>query len=133
MTWYYNNNLFDSAPIDCQGFVYLIVNTLTNRKYIGKKNFWTTRKLKPLKGKTNRRHRRMESNWQQYCGSCEELLKDIDAHGPNTLRKEILHLCENKNQMTYWEMKLQFDHDVLLDDSYYNGYIGGRLTARGLK
>lgn len=133
MTWYYQNQPFTTAPEEHQGFVYLITNTYTNRKYIGKKNFWTTRKLKPLKGKTNKRHRRIESNWQQYCGSCEELLKDIDAHGPNTLHREILVLCANKNQMSYTEMKLQFEHNVLFDPAYYNGYIGGRITARGLK
>jgi hypothetical protein len=132
MTWLYNHKPLTETPDEYQGFVYLITNIQNNRKYIGKKNFWTTHKLKPLKGKTNRRHRRRATDWQAYCGSCEELLKDIDAHGPNTLRKEILHLCANKNQMTYWEMKLQFDYNVLLDDSYYNGYIGGRLTARGL-
>jgi hypothetical protein len=128
----YQGQPFTTAPEEYQGFVYCITNTSTGMKYIGKKNLWSILKRKPLKGKSNRRHSRIETDWQAYCGSCEELLKDIDAHGPNTLRKEILHLCANKNQMTYWEMKLQFDHNVLLDDTYYNGYIGGRLTAKGL-
>ena len=37
MSWLFENTLVDSLPEDCVGFVYLITNKLTGRKYIGKK------------------------------------------------------------------------------------------------
>ena len=127
------NKVFDIAPEGYQGFVYEIHDTKNNRLYIGKKNFWRTQKLKPLKGKTNRRHRRKESDWQSYYGSNENLKQQVEIFGPDHFHRKILVLCANKNQMSYFEMKKQFDYDVLLNDRYYNSYIGGRITARGLK
>ena len=132
MTWYYNQKPFTTAPEDCQGFVYLITNNTNGRKYIGKKNLWGILKRKPLKGKSNRRHSRVETDWQGYYGSNKQLQHDVETLGPHTMTREILVLCANKNQMSYFEMKLQFEHNVLFDPAYYNGYIGGRVTARGL-
>jgi hypothetical protein len=132
MTWYYNNEPFTTAPEQYQGFVYLITNTSTGKKYIGKKNLWGILKRNPLKGKTRRRHSRIETDWREYYGSSKTLQQDVETLGPHTMKREILILCANKNQMTYFEMKLQFEHNVLLDSNYYNEYIGGRLTARGL-
>ena len=37
MTWYYQNTPVETLPDDCVGFVYLITNNSTGRKYIGKK------------------------------------------------------------------------------------------------
>ena len=37
MTWLYQNTLVETLPKECVGFVYLITNNLTGRKYIGKK------------------------------------------------------------------------------------------------
>ena len=133
MTWQFMDKLFDTAPQDYQGFVYEIHDTKNNRYYIGKKNFWRIEKLKPLKGKTNRRHRRKESDWHSYYGSNLELQKQVQLLGESYFKRKILILCANKNQMSYFEMKKQFEYDVLLDNRYYNSYIGGRITARGLK
>ena len=37
MTWLYQNTPVETLPEDCIGFVYLITNNLSGRKYIGKK------------------------------------------------------------------------------------------------
>jgi len=132
MTWYYNQQPFTTAPEEYQGFVYLITNTTNGKKYIGKKNLWGILKRKPLKGKSNRRHSRVETDWQGYYGSSKTLQRDVEKLGPHTMKREILVLCANKNQMNYFEMKLQFEHDVLFDPQYYNEYIGGRVGSRGL-
>ena len=59
------------------GFVYLITNIKTGKKYIGKKFFWSKRTLKPLKGKKTKRRVTKESDWKNYYGSCKKLLEDI--------------------------------------------------------
>jgi hypothetical protein len=58
MTWFYQNNLVETLPEECVGFVYLITNNLTGRKYIGKKlaKFSkTTQKTVKLKNGTKKR------------------------------------------------------------------------------
>jgi len=37
MSWFYQGVEVELLPEDCIGFVYLITNTVTGRKYIGKK------------------------------------------------------------------------------------------------
>ena len=37
MVWLYESTTITELPEDCVGFVYLITNNLTGRKYIGKK------------------------------------------------------------------------------------------------
>jgi hypothetical protein len=133
MTWHYRNQPYTIANPDYQGFVYEITNSTNGRIYIGQKNFWRTVKLKPLKGKTNRRHRREATDWQEYYGSSTELLADVETLGPDQFHRRILYMCENKNQMNYFEAREQFQRDVLLDSRYYNGIINCRISGRGLK
>jgi len=37
MTWSYQGQVVEELPEDCVGFVYLITNIVSGRKYIGKK------------------------------------------------------------------------------------------------
>jgi len=37
MVWTYQGQIVESLPDDCVGYVYMIVNTLSGKKYIGKK------------------------------------------------------------------------------------------------
>ena len=134
--WYYNNELYDEAPKEYTGFVYLITDLTTNRKYIGKKLFWNTRKLKPLKGKTRRRTQVVESNWKNYYGSNEELQQLVENSHAQRFEREILHLCTKKGIMGYLEAREQFDRNVLLSDEYYNNFIGCKIHGKhvaGLK
>lgn len=130
--WIYRGKPLIEPPEDCQGFVYCITNTANGRMYIGKKNFWRILKRPPLKGKTRSRHSRKQTDWQSYYGSNKELQSAVEKLEPNTMHREILYLCANKNQMTYFEMLEQFNRGVLMSDQYYNEYIGGRCTAKGL-
>ena len=76
MTWKYNNREFTEAPKGMEGFVYLITNLTNDKKYIGKKHFWTRQKDR----KTGRRKTK-ESDWQKYFGSCDELIEDVKLLG----------------------------------------------------
>ena len=54
MDWTYNDKPFNPTPEvieDYQGFVYELEELSTGKKYIGKKFFWSKRRLPPLKGK----------------------------------------------------------------------------------
>ena len=128
--WIYENKLYDEAPKKYMGFVYLITDLTTNRKYIGKKLFWNTRKLKPLKGKTRRRTQVVESNWKNYYGSNEELQQLVENSHSQRFEREILHLCTKKGIMGYLEAREQFDRNVLLSDEYYNNFIGCKIHGK---
>ena len=128
--WYYNNELYDEAPKEYMGFVYLITDTVANKKYVGKKLFWNKRKLKPLKGKTRRRTQIVESDWENYYGSNEELQLIVENSDGERFEREILHLCEKKGIMSYLEAREQFDRNVLLSDEYYNEFIGCKIHSK---
>ena len=73
---------FDSGDIgDYFGYVYLITNVTTGRKYIGRKYFYSRRKPRP--DGTNKKRRRVtsESDWKKYYGSSPELKADIKEFG----------------------------------------------------
>jgi hypothetical protein len=131
--WYYNNEQFNDTPEDFQGFVYLITEIDTGKKYIGKKNFWKP-KILPITKKRKRRVRtRVESDWREYTGSSDKVTTLIESRGLDKFKKEILYLCKTKGEMSYYEAKLQFQYDVLLSDEYYNEFIGCKIHSRHLK
>ena len=133
MSWIYENIQVEALPEDCVGFVYLITNNLSGRKYIGKKlaKFSkTTYKMVKLKnGKKKRRKIRgkIESDWQTYYGSSPELTKDVVALGIENFSREILFYCNSKSECSYVEAREQFRHKVLESDDYYNGHIQVRV------
>ena len=135
--WYLNNNPFEydeSGPY--VGFVYCITDLSNNKKYVGKKNFLSKRRLPPLKGKSRKRTVIKESDWQNYFGSSDEVKALVEEHGAKNFHREILHLCNSKGEMSYLEAKEQFDREVLLSDEYYNGIINckiHRTHVRSLK
>ena len=67
MTWLYNNQLVETLPEDCVGFVYMITNLTNERKYIGKKlaKFSkTTQKTVKLKNGTKKKKKiRRRTDW----------------------------------------------------------------------
>jgi len=133
MTWYYNDKIYDKTPEDYQGFVYEIIDLDTNKKYIGKKNFWKP-KILPKNTKRKRRVRtRVESDWRTYFSSSGLLTEKVKDLGVKVFKRVILKLCKTKGEMSYYEAKLQFENDVLLSDEYYNEFIGCKIHARHVK
>ena len=120
----------DIIPEGCYGFIYEIRNIHTNRKYIGKKQMVKTIKRPPLKGRKNKRHIIQESDWKAYTGSCNQLNEEINLHGKGDFAFNILELCYNKWELAYREAELQFKHEVLLSNEYYNGIINGRVGKK---
>ncbi len=112
------------------GFIYEITNLTNKRKYIGKKQCQSVRKRPPLKGKKNKRHQIVETDWRTYTSSSNELNKDIVELGKDKFKFEILISCDSKWELSYNEMKLQVEREVLLKDEYYNGIINVRIGKR---
>lgn len=131
-TWHWGGKPFEEPQDTMVGFVYEIHDLTNDRLYIGKKLFWTTTKLKPLKGKTRRRHRRAQSDWRDYYGSNRALQEQVKLLGPEQFKRNILVLCYSKTDMSYWETRIQFDRDVLRDSRYYNQFVSCKITASNL-
>jgi hypothetical protein len=124
MTWKYNNIDFIEVPKGMEGFVYLITNLVNDKKYIGKKHFWTRQKDR----KTGRRKTK-ESDWQKYYSSCDELISDVKVLGENKFLREILYLCPHKKSMSFYETMEQFKRDVILREDYYNTNVEGKFFS----
>ena len=132
--WYYNGEEFTSEMIeDYVGFVYVITDLSNGKKYVGKKTLMSKRKLPPLKGKLRRRTKIVESDWQSYFGSSDEVKALVEEHGPKNFKREILHLCKSKGEMSYLELKEQMEREVLLNDDYYNGIIQVKIHRSHVK
>ena len=130
--WYYNNELFDLTPEEYQGFVYQITELHTNKKYIGKKNFWKPKILPINKTRKRRVRTRVESDWKTYFSSSSQIQKLVEESGEEKFKREILKLCKTKGEMSYYEAKLQFENNVLFRDDYYNEFIGCRVHSKHL-
>lgn len=123
----------EQLPEDCVGFVYLITNTLSDRKYVGKKlaKFAkTTYRVVKQKNGTKKKKKirsKIDSDWQEYYGSNDELKRDVELLGADKFQREILHYCSSKALCSYIEAREQFDRKVLESQDYYNGQISVRV------
>lgn len=115
------------------GFVYIITNLISGRKYIGKKlaKFSkTTYKTVKLKNGTKKKKKirgKIDSDWRDYYGSSPELSKDVAELGKENFSREILFYCASKAECSYVEAREQFSRKVLESKDYYNGHIQVRV------
>ena len=139
MTWLYQDTPVETLPESCVGFVYLITNNLSGRKYIGKKlakfSKTTTKTVKLKNGNKKRKKIRskIDSDWREYWSSSDELKKDILSFGQDNFTREILFYCKSKSECTYIEARTQFERKVLESDDYYNGQISCRIHQSHIK
>jgi len=131
LEWKYNNEIFTEEMIgDNYGFVYIITNITSSKKYIGKKFFYST-KTKQVNKKKKRI--KVSSDWQSYYGSNAELQNDVKTLGEENFTREIIHLCKTKGTCGYLEAKEQFIRNVLETDDYYNTWIMVRVRKSHIK
>ena len=130
--WYFEGTPFLSENIDDNfGFVYLITNLTNNRKYIGRKYFWSFRKPPGKKRKVKK-----ESDWKKYYGSCPELKEEIERIGRQNFSRTIISLHKTAGKTNFEETRQLFVHGVLtesLDDGtprYYNSNILSRYFRK---
>ena len=139
MSWLFESKTIEVLPEDCVGFVYLITNNLTGRKYIGKKlakfsrTTYKTVKLKNGNKKKKKIRGKIESDWQTYYGSNNELNQDVERLGAGNFTREILYYCRSKAECSYIEAREQFSRRVLESDNWYNGHIQVRVHGSHIR
>jgi hypothetical protein len=137
--WTYQGEQVNQLPEDCVGFVYIITNIATNKKYIGKKlakfskTTYKTVKLKNGTKKKKKIRSKIDSDWQEYYGSSPNLTADINNLGKDNFTREILYYCKSKSECSYIEAREQFNRKVLESEDYYNGHIQVRVHGSHIK
>jgi len=136
-TDYENPWIFDGTPFlsedinGMHGFVYCITNTLTGKRYIGRKYFWQLRK--PRGGG---RRVKSESDWKKYYGSSSELTEDRKQFGNLVFKRDILSLHKTKGLVNFEETRQLFINNVLTEamsdgtPAFYNSNILGRYMRK---
>jgi hypothetical protein len=123
----------EMIPEGTVGFVYEMVSIIDGRpvRYIGKKNFYADVKTKLGKKElpTDKRlktYKRVRKTTYKNYFSSNEVLKKAHADGV-TIRREILHICFGKQELSYYECKFQFALGVLESEEFLNGNILGKF------
>jgi len=137
--WTYNDTIVESLP-DCVGFVYIITNLTSNRKYIGKKlSHFTKTSIKTITLKSGVKKKKkvkkqVESDWKSYWSSSIELQNDVKLLGEEYFTREILFYCTSKGNLSYTEAREQFANKVLeFPELWYNGIISCKIHRNHVK
>lgn len=140
MTWYYKGELVEEIDDKYTGFVYMITNTVTDKKYIGKKltKFSKTNiKTVKLKNGTKKKKKirsKVDSDWKTYWSSSKEVIEDVKTLGEDKFKREILMFCLSKGTASYFEAKFQMQNEVLeYPDKWYNGIVNCRVHRSHIK
>ena len=130
-------------PEGTLGFIYQIT-TADGSTYVGKKQVISTTKKKMNKKELAERPPRMrktylmvtkektgKNGWANYTGSCDPLNEAIDKG--LKYKKEIIHYCSNKKQLSYYEAKYQMEAGCIEPgNKSYNGCVAGKYWAKDL-
>ena len=120
----------------------MITHLETNKKYIGKKVLYFSKKVKlgkkELAALTNVVGRRpayrlavKESDWLTYYGSQKELKSLLAESKTKDFKREILKIVPSKKLLTYFETKYQMIYQVLeKPDEFFNDNILGKFYTK---
>jgi hypothetical protein len=120
----------ENIPPKSIGFIYLITQISTGRKYIGKKllTMAGTKTTKGVKKKI-----RKCSDWKNYWSSSPWLIEYIEEHGTGDFTREILVFCSSKGSLLYNEELSLFSVGALESDDYINSNIRSKIYTNWVK
>lgn len=145
MSWTYKGETVKEIidfPPNSYGFIYVITHKPTNKKYIGKKVLYFSKKVKigkkELAKMQNVVGRRpayriaiKESDWLNYYGSQKELKQLLAESKVNEFERIIVKVVPNKKLLTYFETKYQFIYQVLeKPEEFFNDNILGKFYTK---
>lgn len=152
MSWFYNDIEVtdENIPHDAVGFVYKITHTPSGMYYIGKKMLKYTknvaigkkelqkiveqRKAEKKSGKLPQKKQVVsESDWKTYYSSSDVIKSMVSEGLAHEFKREILRYCKSKKSLSYYEVKYQFDYNVLGDELSFNSNILGKFFNRDLE
>lgn len=129
-------------PENTYGFIYKITKIEGRKFYIGRKNLYsertkalTKKELAEHTGKGKKPTKKKvtsESDWMEYYGSEATLKAEVKSIGKESFKREILHLCTHKKQMTYQELRHQILHGCLESENSFNGNILGKFWKKDI-
>lgn len=132
-SWTFHNKPFEEDINEWYGFVYRITEIDTQMSYIGKKLFWRSKTLPVTKSRKRKKKILVESDWRTYFGSSEEVKSLVEQKGRSNFKREILRLCKNKGDCSYYELRYQMVEDVLLKPrEYHNAFVGAKIHRKHL-
>ena len=143
--WLYKDQVINDIsefPENTYGFIYKITRNSDGKFYVGRKNLYsertkalTKKELSEHTGKGKKPTKKKvvsESDWQTYYGSNTNLKADIKEHGKDAFKREILHLCTHKKQMTYQEIRYQILEGCLESDNCYVDNVLGKFWRKDI-
>jgi len=97
------------------GFLYLIVDKISGKAYIGRKQYRVMgKKRSKAYGKT--------SNWRVYKSSAKPLLADIKEKGIESFDFYCIAEFVDKRDLHYAEVKAIMQHDAIINERFYNNH-----------
>jgi hypothetical protein len=141
------DNLINDESFDIneyEGYIYMTTILDTNRKYIGKKNFFHNTNVKLGKKelanlpvargkKPTKKLVTKESDWKTYYGSAQEIKDSVKQYPKERIIRTLIRLCKSKKELTYYECKYLFDYNVLEPNSgFINDNILGKFYSKDL-
>ena len=143
--WLYNNKVIEKIedfPEGTFGFIYKITRNEDGKFYVGRKNLYsertkllTKKELSEQTGKGKKPTKKKvvaESDWQAYFGSEATLKADVKEKGKEAFKREIIHLCSHKKQMTYQELRYQILEGCLESDNCWNSNVLGKFFKKDI-
>lgn len=150
--WFYGKDMLkvEDIPDDSVGFVYKITHTPTDRIYIGKKFLKSKRKVKigkrelakiKLERSELKKGGRLpmskivikDSDWIEYFSSNDDIKEMVADGRGDEFKREVLIFCNSKKSLSYYEVKYQFEYNVLENDTSFNSNIMGKFFKRDIQ
>jgi hypothetical protein len=120
----------DAVPKNAIGFIYLITQVSTGKKYIGRK-LLTKAATKTINGK--KKKLRVESDWKDYWSSSPKIKQWIDENGYDDFRREVLLFVSSKGMLAYGEELALYMMGALESDAWLNDNIRSKIYRTWVK